>query len=385
MAAKCFLCQIERTRRNGENWFIVQETFNISCQILWARVASIPILFDRLEHDAIEVTMQQLPQSIRLDLTKLGNGRSLGILQSTKPSRRFGSIGFSDLSAKLIVGLFLNCGFVDWCGAGKQFVKQDSEAINVAACIDIESAQPSLFGTHIRGSPHQLHEACIERFVRQTLSADCLRQAEVNYLDNRFRADLSYQNVRRFDIAMDDPFLMRVLNGVTNGLKKLEPFTRCCLHLIAVFGDRDTADQFHDEVGTPIRRSCIKHSRNIRMFHEGQRLPFGLEASDDLLGIHARLDNLQGDLSLNRFGLFSDINNPHPAFADLFANRVGANSSSRIHRDCRRIVLGNHVLTRDQRPVCQVGSLPVPLQQDIDFASQVGVSLTFDAQKMSYV
>ena len=72
--------------------------------------------------------------------------------------------------------------------------------------------------------------------------------------------------------------------------------------LVAVIGDAHAAHQFHDEVG-PARfgRAGIEHLGDVRMIHHGQRLPLGFEAGDDLLGVHAQLDDLQRDAAAHRF------------------------------------------------------------------------------------
>ena len=51
------------------------------------------------------------------------------------------------------------------------------------------------------------------------------------------------------------------------------------------------------------------------MIHHGQRLPFGLEPGDDLLGVHAQLDDFERHPPSHRLGLFGDINHAATAFA----------------------------------------------------------------------
>jgi hypothetical protein len=53
------------------------------------------------------------------------------------------------------------------------------------------------------------------------------------------------------------------------------------------------------------------------VIHQRKRLPFGFESGDDAFSVHARLDNLQGDLSADRCFLFCHENYAAPAFADL--------------------------------------------------------------------
>jgi hypothetical protein len=58
--------------------------------------------------------------------------------------------------------------------------------------------------------------------------------------------------------------------------------------------------------------------------HEGEGLALGYEAGDDLSGIHAGLDDFQGDAAADRVGLFGHEDDAHTAFADLFEEFVGA-------------------------------------------------------------
>ena len=60
------------------------------------------------------------------------------------------------------------------------------------------------------------------------------------------------------------------------------------------------------------------------MIHHRQRLPFGFEASDDLLGVHPRFDQLQGYRPTNGLLLPSHIDNSHTSLADLLHQLVRA-------------------------------------------------------------
>ena len=48
-----------------------------------------------------------------------------------------------------------------------------------------------------------------------------------------------------------------------------------------------------------------------------QGLPLGLEAGDDLPAVHARLDDLEGDLALDGLRLLGHEDGAHAALADL--------------------------------------------------------------------
>ncbi len=58
------------------------------------------------------------------------------------------------------------------------------------------------------------------------------------------------------------------------------------------------------------------------MVHHRQRLSLGLEARDDLLGVHAQLDDLQCHAPPHRLRLFGYINHAAPAFANAFQKFV---------------------------------------------------------------
>ena len=55
------------------------------------------------------------------------------------------------------------------------------------------------------------------------------------------------------------------------------------LVLVAVLGDRHALDQFHDEV-RPARvgRAGVEHLGDVRVVHQGQGLPLGLEPGEHL-------------------------------------------------------------------------------------------------------
>ena len=62
--------------------------------------------------------------------------------------------------------------------------------------------------------------------------------------------------------------------------------SRCArreLVVVAVLGDRDAVDQLHDEVGpAAVGRAGVEDPGDVRVVHQRQGLPLGLEAGDDL-------------------------------------------------------------------------------------------------------
>ena len=120
--------------------------------------------------------------------------------------------------------------------------------------------------------------------------------------------------------------------------------SRCAdgqLVLVAELGDGDAADQLHDEVGPAAGGlAAIEDLGDVRMVHQGQRLPLGLEAGDDLARVHARLEDLEGDLAADRLLLLGHEDDAEAAFADLLQQLVRADDRARAFANRRPIDRG---------------------------------------------
>lgn len=142
-----------------------------------------------------------------------------------------------------------------------------------------------------------------------------------------------HPNVGGFDVVVNDPLLVRVLDGVANLDEQIEPLFRGAMSLVAVIGDPDASHRFHDEVESAgLGRPRIQHLGNVRMIHHRQRLPFRLEPDDDLHGVHTQLDDLQRDAPAHWFGLFSHLAHAAAAIAGGgVCHGLMLNSFARIH------------------------------------------------------
>jgi len=79
--------------------------------------------------------------------------------------------------------------------AGQQFIKQHAEAVDVAARVNVQSAQPRLFGAHVGGSADELFEGGEEGFVGEPLIGRGLGDTEVNDLGHDRAVLFGDQNV----------------------------------------------------------------------------------------------------------------------------------------------------------------------------------------------
>ena len=196
----------------------------------------------------------------------------------------------------------------------EQFVEQNPQRVDVAARVDVHGAEDGLLRAHVNGRADELLEAGEERLVGE-LALRGLGDAEVDDLHHRQVGVERDHDIRGLDVAVDDPFLMRVLDRRAHVAKERQPLARAQPSLVAVLRDRDALHQFHDEERPPIlRRASVEDLGDVRVVHHRQRLPLALEARDDLARVHAQLDDLQRHLPHHRLHL---LRHPHRAKAAL--------------------------------------------------------------------
>ena len=112
--------------------------------------------------------------------------------------------------------------------------------------------------------------------------------------------------------------------GSTARSAALQSYQRQALP-IAEGNDGFAAHVLHHEVRTALRRRAgVEHLRNCRVRHDREGLAFGLEAGDDLRGVHARLDDLQRHLAADGTRLFGEPDFAHAARANALKKTVRA-------------------------------------------------------------
>ena len=131
------------------------------------------------------------------------------------------------------------------------------------------------------------------------------------------------QNVGGLEIPVNDPLLVRALDRLADDNEKLDPLLGRKTVPVAKLGDGHALNQFHHEVRPPgVGRPAVEHLGDVRVVHQGQGLPLGLEAGHHLFGVHPQLDNLEGHAAADRFLLLGHIHHAHAALPDLFQQLV---------------------------------------------------------------
>src|SRR5205085_12517588 len=101
------------------------------------------------------------------------------------------------------------------CPANEQFVEKDAKAIDVAPGIDVQSAHLGLFRTGITWGAYKLLELGEKRIVSKFL-LHRFGNAEVNELRYRNAVVMSHKHVGWLKIAVNDAFLVRVLDRLND-------------------------------------------------------------------------------------------------------------------------------------------------------------------------
>ena len=144
---------------------------------------------------------------------------------------------------------------------------------------------------------------------------------------------LRHQHVARLEVAMDDPLLVGVLDGLADRHEQLQP--GCHRHpcLVAILGDRHALHQLHDEEGLVGRRdAAVVDAGDVGVIHQREGLPFGVEPGQHASRIHRPLDQLERHLPLDRFGLAGTVDRAHPAFAQDVLERIPSRDDLARHK-----------------------------------------------------
>ncbi len=128
-----------------------------------------------------------------------------------------------------------------------------------------------------------------------------------------------HENVRWFDVAMNDEMLMRVRDGRADLSKEYEPRLDRQPARPAVLVDRQAVDVLEHEVRNPfVGGPTVEQARDIRVIEAGEDLSFVTEALQHRIAVHAALDQFDGDTHVElRVRTFGEIDAPHPATSEL--------------------------------------------------------------------
>src|SRR6266567_915438 len=345
---------------------------NVRGQAVGGFIAPRAVFLQALHHDPVQVAAQKVDQLGRFEAAALGCGGQFLAAERADAGGRALGFFLSERAAH-----FVEAGLQEFLGvegrfAGEQFVEEHAERVDVAAGVYIHAGDLGLFRTHVGGGAEELLEAGEDGLLGQ-FHLGGFGDAEINDLGHRHAVVDGDQDVRRLEVAVNDAFLVSVLDGLADLHEQVESFAGGKVCLVAVIVDLDAADQFHDEVRptsgkngwkrgerrgkrgsghafsaltldpSPIGwergagrwekvrsvgGSRVEHLRDVRVVQYRQGLALGFEAGDHFASVHADLDDLESDAAFDRLFLLSHINNAEAAFAEFLQQLVITNDGA---------------------------------------------------------
>src|SRR5262245_28725430 len=179
-----------------------------------------------------------------------------------------------------------------------------------------------------------------------------LRDPEVDDLRHRPPIALGHEQVRGFEVTVDDALVMRVLHAVADFEEQRQALAQIEALRVAVRGEWHARHVLHREVRPPLLcRPGIEDLRDARMTHDGERLTLRLEPRDDFAAVHAQLDDLEGHAAYDRRGLLGEIDLPDRAFSNGLEHFVWADLTAGERRRwhvCRDATPGFRLIVRVQ-------------------------------------
>ena len=320
------------TGGTGGHRFVAQMTLDVLSQVVGGFVATGAIFLEGLHHDPVEVAPN--PGDEFLDLPEARGGNAA---QAQPPAWvfRWGAVlvGAVDQFPGQPCGglerfLFpnrpahgLETGLQQFTGlkgrlAGQQLIEQHTQTVNVAPRVNVHTVELHLFRTHVGRRAEELARHGKGGLSRKRLLRS-LGDAKINDLGHGHPVMQRDENVGRFNVAMDDALLMRMLDGLANLDEQVQALGQGALVVFAVIGDPNAAHQLHHEVGSAGAGGAgVEHPGDLGMIHQRQGLALGFKAGNDCLGVHPELDNFERHAAAHRLLLLGQVHHSHTARAN---------------------------------------------------------------------
>jgi len=186
-----------------------------------------------------------------------------------------------------------------------------------------------LLGRHVFRGSDELALLGVDGAVAET-GGGGLGDAEVDDLGRRLAVAHGDEHVGGLEVAVDDALLVRVLHRVADLHEEPEAFDCAQALAVAVLGDGHAGDVLHDEERAPFGRGAgVEDAGHAGVVHHGEGLAFGLEAGDDLLRVHAQLDDLERHAPTHRLGLLGEVDDAEAALAQRVEDAVAPDAFGR--------------------------------------------------------
>ena len=291
--------QIRAARRTRRDRLESQVARDVIRQIVRAAVAPRRITLECLQHDPVHVRGQ-----IR---SVCGGLRRVALRQ---------------IAQEDVDGLGGDVRRRDERLSAHQFKQDGAQRIHIAARVHMAATVLDLLRADVARCAHELVHARKLR-LRDVAALQHLRDAEVDHLRRDLPRLVAHHDVGGLQIAVDDPFLMRVMHRLANRHEELQPLPHIQFVLIAVSRDRAAFHQLHHEIGhAALRFARVEHARDVGMLHQRQRLPLRGETAKNDRAVQPGLQQFDRHQALDRLHLLCAVNDAESALAQFVQQAV---------------------------------------------------------------
>ena len=183
-------------------------------------VSPTALLRQGLHHNPVEITLDQPAQPRRLDMPVCR--QALQSLGGADPARWRRWFFLADHPEHLVQRCPLERVASDRRAAGQDLVKDDAECVDVGSGIDVEGVERRLLGGHVERGASDAAEGGEQRLFGELHPGGRLGEAEVDHLGDGLPVMTLDEDVRRLEVAVDDPFLVGVMHRRADLAKQVE-------------------------------------------------------------------------------------------------------------------------------------------------------------------
>ncbi len=188
---------------------------NILRQSIRRLISPRPVLLQTLHHHPIQIPAEQRYQFLRIHPPPLRRRRRIRSRHPAQSIRRPHRIRLPNPTPHLIHPRLHQLLRIKWRSPRQKLIQQNPQTVDIAPSINIQRAHLRLLGAHIRRRPHKLLKLRVNRLLRQ-IPLRRLRDPKINHLRHRNPIMQRHQNIRRLNVPMNNPLLMRMLNRMTD-------------------------------------------------------------------------------------------------------------------------------------------------------------------------
>ena len=215
---------VQGTRSPGGHRLVREVSVDVVGQRRRGCVAAGAVLLHRLHDDPVDVSAEELHESLRIDPATL---RDLvqPVTERAQTGRRRGRVLLAEDAHHLDErGRSQTVRLEGGCPR-EQLVQQHAEGVDVAPPVHLEAAHLGLLGAHVGRRADELAVLREERPLGQPM-ARRLGDAEVDHLRDGHAVMKRDHHVGGLQVAVDDALRVRVVHGPAHVREELQPLAR---------------------------------------------------------------------------------------------------------------------------------------------------------------